>query len=102
LRNVGGPKAAQSLRQHNCLAELYSSPKSWPFRNSPRPLLVEVKGSLSSNSSAVSVRESVDGSGIIRVPLHAVQQEIADKKLEAIFKNISLSPERMSAYCAKV
>src|SRR4029077_16856322 len=100
LRNVGGPKAAQSLRQHNCLAELYSGPKSWPFRNSPRPLLVEVKGSLSSNSSAVLIRMALDGRGIIRVPLHSVQKEIADKKLEVIFKTISLSPERMSAYCA--
>ena len=45
---------------------------------------------------------AVDGSGIVRVPLHAVQKEIADKKLEVIFKNVSLSPERMSAYCAKV
>ncbi len=45
---------------------------------------------------------ALDGSGIIGVPLHAVQKETADKKLEVIFKNVSLSPERMSAYCAKV
>jgi hypothetical protein len=36
------------------------------------------------------------------VPLHAVQEEIADKRLDVIFKNVSLSPERMSAYCAKM
>ena len=101
FRKFGRPKAPQDLREHNCLADLYSGPKSWPFRNSLRPLLVEVKGSLSSNSSAVLVRMAVDGFGIIRVPLHAVQREIADKKLDVIFKNVSLSPERMSAYCAK-
>jgi hypothetical protein len=35
---------------------------------------------------------ALNGSGIIRVPLHAVQKEIADKKLDVIFKNVSLSP----------
>ena len=102
FRKFGRPKTPQDLREHNCLADLYSGPKSWPFRNSPRPLLVEVKGSLSSNSSAVLIRMALNGSGIIRVPLHAVQKEIADKKLHVIFKNVSLSPERMSAYCARV
>lgn len=98
FRKFGRPKRPQDLRGHNCLADLYSGPKRWPFRNSPRPLLVEVKGSLSSNSSAVLIRMALDGSGIIRVPLHTVQKEIADKKLDVIFKNVSLSPERISAY----
>ena len=102
FRKFGRPKTPQDLREHNCLADLYSGPKSWPFQNSPRPLLVGVKGSLSSNSSAVLIRMALNGSGIIRVPLHAVQKEIADKKLDVIFKNVALSPERMSAYCARV
>jgi DNA-binding transcriptional LysR family regulator len=102
FRKFGRPKTPQDLREHNCLADLYSGPKSWPFRNSPRPLLVEVKGSLSSNSSAVLIRMALNGSGIIRVPLHAVQKEITDKKLDVIFKNVALSPERISAYCARV
>jgi len=45
---------------------------------------------------------ALNGCGIIRVPLHAVREEIANKSLYVIFKNVSLSPERMSAYCAKV
>jgi DNA-binding transcriptional LysR family regulator len=102
FRKFGRPKTPQDLRGHNCLADLYSGPKSWPFRNSPRPLLVEVKGSLSSDGSAVLIRMALDGAGIIRVPFHAVQKEIADKKLDVIFKNVSLSPERMAAYCARV
>jgi DNA-binding transcriptional LysR family regulator len=102
FRKFGRPKAPQDLRAHNCLADLYSGPKTWPFRNSSRPLLVEVKGSLSSNSNAVLIQMALDGCGIIRVPLHAVRREIADKRLEVIFKNVSLSPERMCAYYAKV
>jgi DNA-binding transcriptional LysR family regulator len=45
---------------------------------------------------------ALNGCGIIRVPLHAVKTEIADKKLDVIFKSVSLSPERMCAYYAKV
>ena len=40
--------------------------------------------------------------GIVRVPLEAVRTEIADGRLVVIFKNASLSPERMHAYHAKV
>jgi DNA-binding transcriptional LysR family regulator len=102
FRKFGRPKTPQDLRAHNCLADLYSGPKSWPFRNSSRPLLVEVKGSLSSNSNAVLIQMALNGSGIIRVPLHAAKTEIAGKRLEVIFKNVSLSPERMCAYYARV
>jgi DNA-binding transcriptional LysR family regulator len=102
FRKFGRPKTPQDLRAHNCLVDLYSGPKSWPFRNSPRPLHVEVKGSLSSNSSAVLIEMALNGCGIIRVPLHAIKREIADRKLEVIFKNASLSPEQMCAYYAKM
>jgi DNA-binding transcriptional LysR family regulator len=102
FRKFGRPKAPQDLREHNCLADLYSGLKNWPFQNSPRPLLVEVKGSLSSNSNAVLIQMALQGRGIIRAPLHAVKAEIANGRLDAIFKNASLSPERICAYHAKV
>jgi DNA-binding transcriptional LysR family regulator len=102
FRKFGRPKTPQDLRTHNCLADLYSGPRSWPFRNSARPLLVEVKGSLSSNSNAVLMQMALNGSGIIRVPLHAVKAEIATKRLEVVLKNVALSPERMSAYYARI
>jgi DNA-binding transcriptional LysR family regulator len=102
FRKCGRPKTPLDLRAHNCLADLYSGPKSWPFRNSSRPLLVEVKGSLSSNSNAVLIQMALDGCGIIRVPLYAVRTEIADKRLDMILTTVSLSPERMCAYYARV
>jgi DNA-binding transcriptional LysR family regulator len=102
FRKFGRPKTPQDLHAHNCLADLYSGPKSWPFRNASRPLLVKVRGSLSSNNNAVLIQMALNGSGIIRVPLHEVKTEIADRRLEVLFKNVSLSPERMCAYYAKV
>jgi DNA-binding transcriptional LysR family regulator len=97
----GRPKAPQDLGEHNCLVNPSSRPKSWPFQNSARPLLVEVKGSLSSNSNDVLIQMALHGCGIIRVPLDSVEREIAAKGLEAIFRKSSLSPERMCAYVAK-
>jgi DNA-binding transcriptional LysR family regulator len=57
---------------------------------------------MSSNSISVLIQMALVGRGIIRVPLHAVRAEIADKTLDVILKDVSLSPERMSAYYAKV
>jgi DNA-binding transcriptional LysR family regulator len=102
LREFGRPKTPQDLADHNCLADLYSGPKSWSFRNAPRTLLVEVKGSMSSNSTAVLIQMALRGCGIIRVPLYAVRADIADRKLEVILKNVALSPERMCVYYPKV
>jgi DNA-binding transcriptional LysR family regulator len=82
FRKFGRPRVPQDLRAHNCLADRYSGPRSWPFRNSSRPLLVEVNGSLSSNSNAVLIQMALEGCGIIRVPLHAVKERIAERRLQ--------------------
>lgn len=102
FRKFGRPKTPQDLKAHNCLADQYSGPKSWPFLNPSRPLLVEVKGSLSSNSNAVLIQMALNGYGIIRVPHFAVKSEVADRRLVVILKNVALSPERLCAYYAKV
>jgi len=101
LRRHGRPKSPQDLLEHNCLADFYGGPKTWPFQNSARPLLVEVKGSLSSDSNAVLIEMALQGAGIVRVPFYAVKAGIAAKRLEVILKNLSLSPERMGVYYAK-
>jgi DNA-binding transcriptional LysR family regulator len=101
LQKSGRPKTPQDLREHNCLADFYGGPKTWPFQNSARPLLVEVKGSLSSDSNAVLIEMALQGSGIIRVPFYAIKAEIAAKRLEAVLRNLALSPERLSVYYAK-
>jgi DNA-binding transcriptional LysR family regulator len=49
----------------------------------------------------VLIRMALHHCGIIRVPLATVTMEVAEKKLEVIFRKSSLSPERMGAYLAK-
>jgi DNA-binding transcriptional LysR family regulator len=101
FQRFGRPKKPQDLREHSCLVNLLSTPKGWPFQNGARQYVVEVKGALSSNSSAVLVQMALAGEGIVRVPHYAVKAQIADKSLQAIFEGATLSPERMRAYFSK-
>jgi DNA-binding transcriptional LysR family regulator len=101
FQRFGRPKTPEDLREHNCLVNLLSAPKGWPFKVASRQVLVGVKGTLSSNSHAVLIQMAVEGYGMIRAPLYAVKAELANKTLEAIFEGMTLSPERMRAYFSK-
>jgi DNA-binding transcriptional LysR family regulator len=101
LARAGRPKQPEDLRNHNCLINLASAPKDWPFQSGSRSMLVAVKGTLSSNSPDVLVQMALQGHGIARVPRHAVRAELASKSLEAMFEAAALSPERMCAYYSK-
>ncbi len=101
FQRFGRPKKPEDLREHNCLVNLSSAPKGWPFKVASRHVLVGVKGALSSNSHAVLIQMALEGHGIIRAPLYAVKAEFANKTLEAIFDGTALSPERMRAYFSK-
>ena len=101
FQHFGRPKEPQDLRDHNCLVNAYSATKGWPFQIASRQVLVEVKGALSSNSSAVLIEMAEQGYGIIRVPHYAVKARLADKTLQAIFEGMTPSPERVRAYFSK-
>jgi DNA-binding transcriptional LysR family regulator len=101
FRRAGRPKTPQDLREHNCLVNLSIAPKDWPFQIAARQVLVQVKGTLSSNSPDVLVQMALQGHGIVRVPRYAVRAELADKSLEAIFETATSSPERVCAYYSK-
>ena len=60
-----------------------------------------MKGALSSNSAAVLIQMALQGHGIVRVPRYAVRAELANKTLQAIFEQATLSPERVRAYYSK-
>ena len=53
FRRHGKPGEPQDLRGHNCLADLSFSPRKWLFKKGSREITVEVRGSFSSNSSAI-------------------------------------------------
>jgi DNA-binding transcriptional LysR family regulator len=101
FQRFGRPKKPQDLRDHNCLVNLSTAPKDWPFQAASRQFLVPVKGTFSSNSSDVLIQMALRGCGIVRLPHYAVRAELANKSLEAIFEAATSSPERMCAYYSK-
>ncbi len=101
FRDHGLPKEPPDLRKHNCLVNSLFAPKEWAFSDGTRETSVEVKGTFSSNSSAVLTRVALDGIGIIRVPRHSIASELAAGRLRAIFEDITLSRDRMRAYYSK-
>lgn len=101
LDRCGRPRDPQDLRHHNCLVNFYGGLKSWPFQAASRPLLVEVKGTLSSNNAGALVQMALQGRGLVRVPLAIVESELAQKRLEPVLARVALSPERISVYFSK-
>jgi DNA-binding transcriptional LysR family regulator len=101
FRQFGKPKKPRDLHNHNCLANMSSGLKEWPFQQAGHRISVEVKGVMSSNSSALLVRAALDGVGVVRVPHYAAAAALASGDLETIFEHISLSPERLRAYFSK-
>lgn len=101
FRRRGRPRTPQDLREHHCLVNPLATPRGWPFQRGGRLALVEVKGALSSNSSAALAALALEGHGIIRVPHYSVAARLADKSLQPILQSVTLSPERMRAYYSK-
>ena len=101
FQRFGKPKKPQDLCDHSCLVNLLSASKGWPFQSASRQFHVEVKGALSSNSSAVLIQMALHGHGIVRVPHYAVKARLANKTLHTIFEGMTASPERVRAYFSK-
>ena len=95
LATAGAPTEPQDLRQHNCLINFFSGPNEWPFKVGGRMEMVPVSGSLSSNSYAVLIELALGGCGIVRVPRHAVVDELQDGRLEPLLDKKVVSQERI-------
>jgi DNA-binding transcriptional LysR family regulator len=105
FREHGTPAEPAELRQHNCLHYLSGAAKQWPFKvkskTKVREILVDVKGTCSSNSTAVLMRFALDGIGIVRVPRWTVKAELAGGRLKEIFQNAASSRDVMRVYFPK-
>jgi len=100
FERCGRPSDPRMLKEHNCITDISAS-KEWPFRIGAQQLLVEVKGSLLSNSAIVLAEVAEEGLGIVRIPYHAVKAALHGKTLEAIFETVTLSPEHLSLFFPK-
>jgi DNA-binding transcriptional LysR family regulator len=83
LRRFGRPKMPSDLQAHNCFRRRYASGviEPWTFERGDTSLEVQVKGSLIVSDGDLALRAALDGVGIARLPINAVESAIAERRL---------------------
>jgi DNA-binding transcriptional LysR family regulator len=94
----GEPKQPKELADHNCLVHTLFAPRDWPFKGSPRDIVVRVKGTFRSNSSEVIAQAAIAGVGICRLPRYTVAADLAAGRLQSVFDGQSRSRQTMRVY----
>jgi len=92
LEKHGNPKHPSALQTHNCLIQMtIKEPANWPFSIDGKQHSYKVNGSFHSNSPRASTHMAIDGLGIARCPLYAVQTHVAEGKLRLLFEEYEAS-----------
>jgi DNA-binding transcriptional LysR family regulator len=85
------PKVPADLQGHNCVRFRFASGaiSRWTFERGGKSIEVNVDGSLITGDGDLAIRAALDGVAIARVPAHAVEGAIADKKLVPLLEQWS-------------
>jgi DNA-binding transcriptional LysR family regulator len=94
----GVPKHPRELADHNCLVHTLFAPKEWPFKGSPRDVVIRVKGTFRSNSSEVLAQAAIAGVGITRLPRYTVAADLKAGRLQSVFDGQTRSRQTMRVY----
>ena len=94
----GRPTDIKMLKAHNCIVDIKSPSKEWPFVVGVQNVLMEISGGILTNGHTLACRAALDGLGIARVPTSLVADDLKNKRLEALLVNSIASPERLLAY----
>ena len=94
----GAATDPRMLKEHNCIADLKSPSKQWPFQVGGQNLMVEASGNLLSNGFDMARQAAILGLGVIRAPAAIVEDDIAANRLVPILDQFVASPERLHAY----
>ena len=98
LKAKGCPVDPRSLKEHNCIADLKSPSKEWPFMVHGQSVLIDVSGTLLSNGHISACRAALDGLGVIRAPALLVEAELRDGRLISLLQGAVSSSEHLIAY----
>jgi len=92
LKKYGNPKHPSALQTHNCLIQMtIKEPANWPFIINGKQHSYKVNGTFHSNSPRASTHMAIDGLGIARCPLYAVQSHIEKGQLQLLFEEYEAS-----------
>jgi DNA-binding transcriptional LysR family regulator len=89
LRRYPVPKVPGDLQSHNCIRMRFASGamQPWAFEKRGKSMEVVVKGSLIVSDGDLSIRAALDGVGIARLPLSAIDTHIAKKRLVPLLED---------------
>ena len=87
LRKYGEPKHPSGLTTHNCLLQMTTKePAHWSFKLKGEIKTYKMQGSFHANSPRAIVKMAVQGVGIGRAPLYAVNSHVEDGSLKILFE----------------
>ena len=82
----GTPAAPTDLLHHDCITSIRFAPLNrWEFRRGDTREVLEVSGTLSTNSYALMLDAALQGQGICRLPLFAVARHLRAGRLLSLF-----------------
>ncbi len=65
----GAPAHPQDLARHHAVLDLNEQqPGRWDFQDAGQPMTATIQGPLAVNSAAITIRQAVEGSGLVRAP----------------------------------
>lgn len=85
LKAHGTPQRPEDLQQHNCLLYSYSPTGNlWTFLHQDKPLEIQVKGSISTNSGDMNRLAAINGLGLAVLPTFVVCEELRSGQLQQV------------------
>lgn len=102
LKKHGTPAQPEDLARFNCLTHSMFSSKEWIFEDSRRDVAVKVSGNYESNYSETLREAAIQGMGVIRIPLHLVEDDLAAGRLQAIFAVGAKTNQSIRAFFPRV
>ncbi|MBR0696926.1 LysR family transcriptional regulator [Bradyrhizobium lablabi] len=92
LAHHGRPMAPADLARHQCLIlNGIPEPTTWTFKGQGGRIAVEVKGTVSADSSDVLLRLAIEGVGIVRLGELAVARALRTGLLEPLLLDVQVS-----------
>lgn len=76
LKRRGRPKRPEELKTHECITHAFGARAEYRLRGAARATTLDVKGSLSSNETAVLRQAALAGAGIAMLPTYFVGDDL--------------------------
>ncbi len=94
----GRPRHPRDLATHNCLRHTIFTPRAWPFSDPTGDISIRINGTFASSSSEVLRQVALQGTGIARLPVYTVREDLAAGRLIAIFEGITRTIQHTRVY----